>query len=76
MDLPGYWVLVLASVKTINQLGFVLKQIIYAFAEVEDPVMKIFIAKFDVDNGFWQLDCKEGENGTLYVCYHRKGAQR
>jgi hypothetical protein len=42
----------------IDQLGHVLQRIIHAFAETE-PVAAIFMAKFDIKDGFWRLDCAE-----------------
>jgi hypothetical protein len=37
---------------TINQLGHSLQQIIYAFAEA-DKNNQIFMAKWDINDGFW-----------------------
>ena len=44
----------------IDQIGHSLKRLIYAFAEVgmDD---KVFMAKWDIKDGFWRLDCKSGE---------------
>jgi hypothetical protein len=44
----------------IDQIGDCLLQLIHAFAEV-DKTAKIFMAKWDVKDGFWRLDCVEGE---------------
>ena len=44
----------------IDQLGHSLSRIIHAFAEVDDNV-KVFMAKWDIKDGFWRLDCEEGE---------------
>jgi hypothetical protein len=44
----------------IDQLGHALSRIIHAFAET-DPEAEIFMAKFDIKDGFWRLDCAEGE---------------
>ena len=44
----------------IDQLGHLLTQIIHAFAQaVTDD--RIFVAKWDIKDGFWRLDCAEGE---------------
>ncbi len=44
-----------APSRTINQLGHSLQQIIHAFAEA-DKNNQIFMAKWDIKDGFWQLD--------------------
>jgi hypothetical protein len=44
----------------IDQLGHSLSRIIHAFAEAA-PDAAIFMAKFDIKDGFWRLDCNEGE---------------
>ena len=44
----------------IDQLGHVLPRIIHAFATAEDDAV-IFMAKWDIKDGFWRLDCEEGE---------------
>ncbi len=44
----------------LDQLSHTLSRIIHAFAKAkEDP--KIFMAKWDVKDGFWRMDCKAGE---------------
>ena len=60
-----------ATVKTapqraIDQLGQALQRIIYAFATT-DPKAKIFMAKWDIKDGFWRLDCADGEEWNF--CY-------
>ena len=50
----------------IDQIGHVLKRLIHAFAEAPDDA-KIFQAKWDIKDGFWRLDCQEGEEYN--VCY-------
>ena len=45
---------------SIDQIGHSLKRIIHAFAEAGDED-KIFMAKWDVKDGFWRLQCREGE---------------
>ena len=44
----------------IDQIGHVLPRIIHAFVTVEDDA-KIFMAKWDIKDGFWRLDCEAGE---------------
>ena len=44
----------------IDQIGHVLPRIIHAFASV-DADAKIFMAKWDIKDGFWRLDCEQGE---------------
>jgi hypothetical protein len=46
--------------RTISQLGHSLQRIIHAFAEVEDDA-KLFMEKWDVNDGFWRLDGQDGE---------------
>jgi hypothetical protein len=43
-----------------------LQRIIHAFA-FADPTAKIFMAKWDIKDGFWRLDCAEGEEWNF--CY-------
>ena len=40
----------------INQIGDGLLQIIQTFAEA-DETAKVFMAKWDIKDGFWRLDC-------------------
>ena len=44
----------------IDQIGHVLPRIIHAFAAAEEND-KIFMAKWDIKDGFWRLDCEVGE---------------
>ena len=46
----------------IDQLGHALTRIIHAFAEVEDDA-RIFMAKWDIKDGFWRMDAEEVPNG-------------
>ena len=62
-----------ASVKTaprgaIDQMGHTLQRIIHAFAQA-DPEAKIFMAKWDIKDGFWRLDCAEEEDWNFCYCY-------
>jgi hypothetical protein len=43
----------------ISQLGHSLQWIIHAFAEVEDN--ELFMAKWNIKDGFWRLDGQDGE---------------
>ena len=46
----------------LDQLGHALSRIIHAFAEADDtPDAKIFMAKWDVKDGFWRMMCEKGE---------------
>jgi hypothetical protein len=44
----------------VNQLGHLLSWIIHAFAKAADDD-KIFMAKWDVKDGFWCIDCRKDE---------------
>jgi hypothetical protein len=50
----------LAPKGALDQLGHALSRIIHAFAEADDDA-KIFMAKWDIKDGFWRMDCKVGE---------------
>jgi hypothetical protein len=50
----------------IDQMGHVLSRIIHAFAEAGDD-SKIFLAKWDIKDGFWRLDCEAGQEWNF--CY-------
>jgi hypothetical protein len=51
---------------SIDQLGHALQRIIHAFAAAP-PADPIFMAKWDIKDGFWRLDCGEGESTTSPV---------
>lgn len=58
---------------SIDQLGQSLTRIIHAFAETTAND-KVFMAKWDVKDGFWRLMCQEGEEYNFaYVLPQRKG---
>ncbi len=58
----------------INQLGECLTRIIHAFAETHTDT-KIFMAKWDIKDGFWRMDCREGEEWNFaYVLPQPKDA--
>jgi hypothetical protein len=45
----------------LDQLGHALSRIIHAFAETkDDDTTMIFMAKWDVKDGFWRMCCKDG----------------
>jgi hypothetical protein len=44
----------------LDQLGQSFSRIIHAFAEAEEDA-KIFMAKWDIKDGFWCMDCEQGE---------------
>ena len=44
----------------IDQIGHSLQRIIHAFANTEQDA-KIFLAKWDIKDGFWRLDCETGQ---------------
>ena len=50
----------LAPKGSVDQLGHVLQRIIHAVAEAK-PEETLFMAKWDVKDGFWQLRAKTGE---------------
>eukprot|EP00956_Cyclotella_meneghiniana_P003235 scaffold3946_cov41-Cyclotella_meneghiniana.AAC.2 len=57
----------------INQLGHSLERIIHAFAEAPEDA-KIFMAKFDIKDGFWRLNAEQGyEWNFAYVLPQREG---
>ena len=57
----------------IDQIGHSLKRIIHAFSEAGDDE-KIFMAKWDVKDGFWRLQCRDGEEWNFaYVLPQEEG---
>jgi hypothetical protein len=57
----------------IDQIGEALSCIIHAFAEA-DKNAKIFMAKWDIKDGFWRMDCAEGEEWNFaYVLPQAEG---
>ena len=67
-----------ASVKTapkgaIDQLGQSLDRIIHAMAQADEED-KVFMAKWDIKDGFWRLDCQDGEEWNFaYVLPQEDG---
>jgi len=63
----------LAPRGAIDQLGHSLKRIIHAFAEAEDDAV-ILLAKWDIQDGFWRLNCRKGEEWNFsYVLPQPEG---
>jgi hypothetical protein len=57
----------------IDQLSHSLTRIIHAFAEAEEDA-RIFMAKWDIKDGFWRLDMEEGaEWNFAYVLPQHPG---
>ena len=57
----------LAPQGALDQLGHALSRIIHAFAEAEEGDI-IFMAKWDIKEDFWRMDCVEGkEYNFAYV---------
>lgn len=55
-----------APAGAIDQMGHSLERIIHAFAEAgEDD--KVFMAKYDIKDGFWRMQCEAGEEWNF--CY-------
>ncbi len=44
----------------IDQIGKCLSRIIHAFAEMDENA-KVFMAKWDIKDSFWRMDCAKGE---------------
>jgi hypothetical protein len=57
----------------IDQIGECLSRIIHAFAEAEEDA-KVFMAKWDIKDGFWCMDCREGKEWSFaYVLLQPAG---
>ncbi len=62
-----------APAGAIDQIGECLSRIIHAFAEADDKA-KIFMAKWDIKDGFWRMDCAAGEEWNFaYVLPQEEG---
>ncbi len=62
-----------APAGAIDQMGHALHRVIHAFAEADESA-KIFMAKFDIKDGFWRLDCQAGEEWNFaYVLPQEEG---
>ncbi len=58
----------LAPRGAIYQLGHSRKRIIQAFAKVDDNA-KILMAKWDIQDGFWRLNCRKGEEWNFFYVW-------
>jgi hypothetical protein len=57
----------------LDQLGHALSRIIHAFAEAREED-KIFMAKWDIEDGFWRMSCKAGEEYNFaYILPQEEG---
>lgn len=57
----------------VDQLGHALSRLIHAFSEAGEND-KVFMAKWDVKDGFWRLDCRDGEEYNFaYVLPQEEG---
>ena len=62
-----------APKRAIDQIGECLSGIIHAFRET-GLMAKVFMAKWDIKDGFWQMDCMEGEEWNFaYVLPQLEG---
>ncbi len=52
--------------EAIDQLGHSLKQLIHAFSKADNNAV-ILMAKWDIQDGFWRLNCRQGEEWNF--CY-------
>jgi hypothetical protein len=59
----------------IDQLGHSLKRLIHAFAEANDDAV-ILMAKWDIQDGFWKLNCREGEEWNFFMYGHKNRESR
>jgi len=56
-----------------DQIGHALKRLIHAFAEAGEDE-KVFMAKWDIKDGFWRLNCQSGEEWNFaYVLPQEEG---
>jgi hypothetical protein len=63
----------MAPAGAINQISECLAQIIHAFAEMDEEA-KIFMAKWDIKDRFWRMDCATGEEWNFaYVLPQEDG---
>jgi hypothetical protein len=62
-----------APAAAIDQMGHALSRIIHALAEAGED-NKVFMAKFDIKDGFWHMDCAAGEEWNFaYVLPQEAG---
>jgi hypothetical protein len=66
---------IIAPACAIDQIGKCLSHVIHAFAEADNNA-KILTAKWDIKDGFWQIDCAAGEEWNFaYVLPQEEGKQ-
>ena len=63
-----------APMGAIDQIGHALKRLIYAFAET-GVGEKVFMAKWDIKDGFWRMDCQEGEEWNFAYVFPQPGGE-
>jgi len=57
----------------IDQIGEALSRIVHTFAEADEDA-KIFMSKWAIKDGFWRMDCTEGEEWNFtYVLPQNEG---
>jgi len=62
-----------APAGAIDQLGHTLSRVIHAFAEADENSL-VLSAKWDIKDGFWRLQCEEGEEWNFcYVLPQKEG---
>jgi hypothetical protein len=62
-----------APADAINQIGKCLSRLIHAFAAADNDA-KIFMAKWDIKDRLWQMDCAAGERWNFaYVLPQEEG---
>ncbi len=66
LDLVNDTTVKMAPRGALDQLGHALSCIIHAFAKANDDE-KFFMAKWDIKDGFWRMDCKAGKEFN-FVC--------
>jgi hypothetical protein len=64
-----------APAGAIDQLGHTLQRVIHAMAEADlRGDEKVFMAKYDIKDGFWRLNCQKGEEWNFaYVLPQEEG---
>jgi hypothetical protein len=57
---------------SINQIGHSLAPIIHAMAAAKDDA-KVFMAKWDIKDGFWRMDCTAGKEWNFAYVLPEEG---
>ena len=63
-----------APAGAVSQLGHALSRIIHVFAEAPEDA-KVFMAKWDIKDGFWRLVCEEGEEWNFAYVLPQPGGE-